>query len=104
MLSPTALSQYKLISQYLSRKWDENPALHSKLWEWNGCLEKLATSILQIDRLSNRQNQLLAQAIDNIVKGNANDVVFFLLARFHQILNASFAGSSCSRSVNKLHF
>ncbi len=29
-----------------------------------GCLEKLATSILQIERLSNHQNQLLTQAID----------------------------------------
>lgn len=76
MLSQSALSQYESISHYLSCKWDENPALHSQLWEWNGCLEKLATSILQIDRLSNRQNRLLAQAIDNIVKVNVNDVVF----------------------------
>jgi hypothetical protein len=76
MLYLTALSQYESISQHLSRKWDENTELHSQLWEWKGCLEKLATSILQIDRLSNRQNQLLAQAIDSIVKGNANDVVF----------------------------
>jgi hypothetical protein len=30
----------------------------------NGCLVKLATSILQIERLSNHQNQLLTQAID----------------------------------------
>jgi hypothetical protein len=76
MLSPTALEQYESISQYLSRKWDEDPALHSQLWEWNGCLEKLATSILQIERLSNRQNQLFTQAIDNIINGNVIDVVF----------------------------
>lgn len=39
-------------------------------------LEKLATSILQIERLSNRQNQLLAQAIDVIINRNATDAVF----------------------------
>lgn len=46
---------------------------HAQLWEWHG---KLATSILQIERLSNRQNQLLAQAIDVIINQNAKDVVF----------------------------
>jgi hypothetical protein len=37
---------------------------------------KLAASFLQIESLSNHQNQLLAQAIDNIVNRNANDVIF----------------------------
>jgi hypothetical protein len=46
------------------------------MWEWNGCLEKLATSILQIERPSNRQNQLFTQAIDNIINGNVIGVVF----------------------------
>jgi hypothetical protein len=35
------------------------------------------TALSQYESISqNRQNQLLAQAIDNIVKVNANDVVF----------------------------
>ncbi len=63
ILSITALNQYESISQYLSRKWDQDP-LHPQLSEMKGCLEKLATSILQIERLSNNQNQLLTQAID----------------------------------------
>jgi hypothetical protein len=89
ILSSTGLEQYESISQYLSRKWDEEQALHAQLWEWNGCLEKLATSFLQIESLSNHQNQLLAQAIDNIVNRNANDVIF-VLVRFHQIFNRFF--------------
>lgn len=76
ILSPTALKQYEVISQYLSRKWDEDSALHPQLWEWNGCLEKLATAILQIERLSNHQNHLLTQAINNIIGRNASDAVF----------------------------
>jgi hypothetical protein len=52
ILSATALEQYESISQHLSRKWDGDPAMHAQLWEWHGCLEKLATSILQIERLS----------------------------------------------------
>jgi hypothetical protein len=76
MLSPTALEQYELISQYLSSKWDEDSSLHLQLWEWNGCLEKLTTSILQIESLSISQNQLFTQAIDNIINGNLVGVVF----------------------------
>ena len=43
---------------------------------------KLATSILQIERLSTSQNQLFTQAIDNILNGNLVGVVF-LGTRFH---------------------
>ena len=90
MLSPTALEQYESISQYLSTKWDEYSALHSQLWEWNGCLEKLvATSILQIERLSTSQNQLFTQAIDNIINGNVIGVVF-LATEVSWILNRFF--------------
>jgi hypothetical protein len=64
ILSPTALKQYESISQYLSRKWDEGLTSHPQLLEMRGCLEKLATSILLIERLSNHQNQRLTQAID----------------------------------------
>jgi hypothetical protein len=70
------LKQYETISQYLCRKWDEDSALHPQRWEWNGCLEKLATAILQIERLSNHQNHLLTQAINNIIGRNASDAVF----------------------------
>jgi hypothetical protein len=42
----------------------------------NGCLEKLETSILQIQRLSNHQNELLAMAISNFVNPNVRDQVF----------------------------
>ena len=64
IISPTALKLYEIIPQYLSRKWDEDLTVHPQLLEMKGCLEKLATSILQIERLSNHQNQLLSQAID----------------------------------------
>jgi hypothetical protein len=42
----------------------------------NGCVEKLTTSILQIERLSNHQNQLLTQAIDATKELNPRDAVF----------------------------
>lgn len=42
----------------------------------NGCLEKLVTSILQIERLSNHQNQLLTQAIDAAKDMNPRDTLF----------------------------
>jgi hypothetical protein len=42
----------------------------------NGCVEKLTTSILQIERLSNHQNQLLTQAIDATKDLNPRDAVF----------------------------
>jgi hypothetical protein len=42
----------------------------------NGCLEKVANSILQIERLSNHQNQLLTQAIDATKDLNPIDAVF----------------------------
>jgi hypothetical protein len=42
----------------------------------NGCLEKLATSILQIQRLSDHQNELLIQTINNIVNVNISDLAF----------------------------
>ena len=42
----------------------------------NGCLEKPATSILQIQRLSTHQNELLTQAINNLVDRNASDLAF----------------------------
>jgi hypothetical protein len=76
ILSETALGQYQSISQYLSTKWEEDSALHAQLWEMNGCLEKLATSILQIERLSIHQNELLTQAIDAFVNQNCSDAVF----------------------------
>jgi hypothetical protein len=76
ILSATPLGKNESISQYLSRKWDEDPALHAQLWEMNGCLEKLTTSILQIERLSNHQNQLLTQAIDAAKDLNPIDAVF----------------------------
>jgi hypothetical protein len=76
ILSRTALEQYESISQYLSRKWDGDPALHAQVWEMNGCVEKLTTSILQIERLSNHQNQLLTQAIDATKELNPRDAVF----------------------------
>ena len=41
-----------------------------------GCLEKLATSILQIERLSNHQNQLLTQAIDASKDVDSKDAGF----------------------------
>jgi hypothetical protein len=37
---------------------------------------KLATSILQIERLSNHQNQLLTDAIGSIIDYNPSDAVF----------------------------
>lgn len=42
----------------------------------NGCLEKLATSILQIQRLSNHQNEHLIMAFNNFAHPNARDQVF----------------------------
>jgi hypothetical protein len=42
----------------------------------NGCLEKVANSILQVERLSNHQNQLLTQAIDATKDLNPIDAVF----------------------------
>jgi hypothetical protein len=51
----------------------EDPA---QLWKIHGCLEKLANSILQIERLSNHQNQLLTQAIDASRDHNPTDVAF----------------------------
>jgi hypothetical protein len=53
----------------------------------NECLEKLATSILEIERLSNHQNQLLTQAIGAAKDLNARDTIYFLPAKFPQILN-----------------
>ena len=50
--------------------------MHAQLWKMNGCLEKLATSILQIERLSNHQNQLLTQAIDATKDLEPRDAVF----------------------------
>jgi hypothetical protein len=41
-----------------------------------GCLEKLETSIFQIEILSTHQNQLLALAIDATVNQNTSDAVF----------------------------
>ena len=76
ILSATAPGKNESISQYLSRIWDEDPALHAQLWEMNGCLEKVANSILQIERLSNHHNQLLTQAIDATKDLNPIDAVF----------------------------
>ena len=71
-----ALKQYESISQYLSATWETDLSRHAELWEMNGCLEKLATSILQIQRLSNQQNELLILAINNFVNSNVSDQVF----------------------------
>lgn len=76
ILSATALEQYESISQYLSRKWDEDPALRTQLREMKACLDKLETSILQIERLSNHQNQLLTLAIEARAKQNVHDAAF----------------------------
>ena len=76
ILSAMALEQYESILQYLSSKWMEDPALRTQLWKIHGCLEKLANSILQIERLSNHQNQLLTQAIDASRDHNPTDVAF----------------------------
>ena len=89
MLSPTALEQYESISQYLSSKWDEDSALHLQLWEWNWRLEKLATSILQIERLSTGQNQLFTQAMDNFINVKVIGGVF-LATEVSWILNRFF--------------
>lgn len=48
----------------------------TELSEINGCLAKLETSILQIQRLSNHQNELLALAINNFVNPDVRDQVF----------------------------
>jgi hypothetical protein len=44
----------------------------------NGCLEKLATLILQIERLSDHHNQLLTQAIDASKDLNLRDARFLV--------------------------
>jgi hypothetical protein len=76
ILSATALEQYESISQHLSSKWVEDPALSAQLWKMHGCLKKLANSILQIERLSNHQNQLLTQAINASRDYNPTNVAF----------------------------
>ena len=52
------------------------PGDRGELREMNGCMENLASSIFQTERLSTHQNELLTQAINNLVSRNASDLAF----------------------------
>ncbi|OZG72938.1 hypothetical protein BTA51_13335 [Hahella sp. CCB-MM4] len=69
LLGSNCEKQWSAIQKYLSNEWENGD--HKKLLEISGCLEKLATSLLQVSRVRDfYEKELVQNAKSNAGKGS----------------------------------
>jgi hypothetical protein len=69
LLGTTPVEQWSRIQKYLSAEWKTGD--QTRLSAMSGCLEKLSTSLLQVNRIRGFHQELINTALQNLGKNVA---------------------------------